>query len=157
MGNADKKTQAAERAFAAELQKHVERNDLTALLKFFAESLAEERAEQFRRFWTKVLALLCLAVLFVLFSDFSFKDSPEQAIAFALIPALGLYTVTRPNTTPRYPLLLRAATDVLLVPRSYAPEQKKLLVQIAQAVPGEETDAAELLRETCTKALERSA
>lgn len=157
MGNTDKKTQAAERAFAAELQKHVERDDLTALLKFFAESLAEERAEQFRRFWTKVLALLCLAVLFVLFSDFSFEDSLEQAIAFAVIPALWLYLVTRPNTTPRYQLLLRAATEVLLVPRSYAPEQKKLILQIGQTIPGEETDAAELLHKTCTKALERSA
>ncbi|MBB6052804.1 hypothetical protein [Armatimonas rosea] len=157
MRNADKKTQAVERAFAAELQKHVERDDLTALLTFFAASLAAERSEQFRRFWTKVLALLGLALLFALFSDFSFKDSLEQAIAFALIPALGLYTVTRPNSTPRYPLLLKAATNILLVPRSYTPEQKKRIVQIAQAVSGPETDAAALLRETCTKVLQRSA
>lgn len=156
MGNGNRKSQAMERAFQTALQKYQNSDDLTALLKFLAEALEEESLDQWRRLWAKILVVPCLAILFWLFSDFSFEDTLEQAVAFALLPFIGFFILTKPNTSPRYPLLVDAATETLLIPRNYSATQKALIARIVNATPGDHS-AAQTLRETCAHALDRSA
>ncbi len=148
----ESRQQATERAFQTALAEYQNSDNLTALLKFLAESLEEDTTDQMRRFWSKILSLLGLIALFAIFCDYSFEGTPEQRWAFSLIPLAFFWLATVPTASPLRPVIVQATTEVLLTPVVYSSEQKQLIVRITETTLTESS-----LRELCIRALDRSA
>lgn len=145
--------QASQRAFEAELQKYANNDDITPLLTFLAESLEEEVAEEKRRIGAKVVLVVLSLFIYYLLLDYSCDGIRTQAVVIIL--AVLYYALRQPNASPRYPLLINAATETLLLPRNYSATQKALIARIANGTPGDYS-AAQTLQEACSHALDRS-
>jgi hypothetical protein len=147
MGNREAEVKALQDAFWAEFREQQKNEDETVLLRFLAERLEADTSGLQRRFRESAIAMAGLVFLLI-----QFRETPYEQWAFVLIP-LALAFVTQRVGSPQRPAILEAATETLLTPVVYSPEQQVLIRRIADATfRGERT-----LKATCESALLRSA
>lgn len=149
MGKRDLEALAIQDAFWAEFR---QKQDLsteneTPLLQFLVETLEADTAGVRRRFVEGLLAMGGLVFLLI-----QFRDTPYETWAFLLIPLALTYALQR-VASPKRPAVIEAATETLLSPTLYPPEQLALIARIAAAT----LQSEQKLRTTCQSALTRRA
>lgn len=131
------------------VMEHLNNDDMTALLLYFAESLEQESNEQTQRIAAKVFLSLLALLLFYVLLDYSSDGTRgrDMAILFVLL----CFILKQPTASRKYFLLLESISQALQTPRNYTGEQKALIVRIAHLV--QSTHPA---HSACEQALERS-
>ncbi|WP_395094607.1 hypothetical protein [Armatimonas sp.] len=147
MGNKDEEVKALQEAFKAEFIEHQKSEDATVPLRFLAEALEADTAGYKKRFKESALAMIGLVFLLI-----QFRDTPYEQWAFIIVP-LGLAYAAQRVGSPKRPAILAAASETLLSPVLYTPEQQVLIRRIEEAAFGSERG----LKTACEQALQQSA
>lgn len=132
MKSPNREEYALQQAIETKVVEHLNNNDMTALLLYFAESLEQESTEQTQRIGAKVFLSLLVLLLFYLLLDFSSDGTRgrDMAILFVLL----CFVLKQPTASRKYFLLLESVSQVLQNLRNYTGGQKALIIRIAHLV-----------------------